>query len=66
MIRGLLQRRDIAPRPEGIVDVVDIVVLAIEGVTIGLLLFLLYLMRNVYVLVRRDSLGRTDSNEGRE
>ena len=47
-------------------DVVDIVVLVIEGITLCLHLFLLYLMRNVYVLVRRDSLPQRDSNEGGE
>jgi hypothetical protein len=58
--------QETATKPEGIVDVVDIVVLVIEGITISLLVFLLYLMRNVYVLVRRDSLRQTDSNEGEE
>jgi len=66
LIGGQFQPRDIAPSPEGIVDVVDIVVLVIEGITLCLLLFLLYLMRNVYVLVRRDSLPQRDSNEGGE
>ena len=57
---------EIAARPEGIVDAVDIVVLAIEGITIGLLLFLLYLLRSVYELVRRDRPQPTDSSESDE
>jgi len=48
------------------VDAVDIVVLAIEGITIGLLLFLLYLLRSVYELVRRDRPQPTDSSESDE
>jgi len=48
------------------VDVVDIIVLVIGGITVALLLFLLYLMRAVYVLVRRDSQPQSGSNEGEE
>ena len=44
-------------------DTVDIVVLAIEGVTVGLLFFLLYLLRSVYVLVRRDQVRLSDTSE---
>lgn len=45
-------------------DVVDIIVLVIGGITVALLIFLLVLMRTVYVLVRRDHLLQSGSNEG--
>ena len=60
---GEVQPREIEPRSEGFVDTVDIVVLAIEGVTVGLLFFLLYLLRSVYVLVRRDQVRLSDTSE---
>ena len=48
---------------EGIVDLVDIVVIVIGGVTIALLVLLLVLMRTLYIVVRREPTKPAEKSE---